>query len=229
MGSSISKSTETSNNAKKTSRIGLLEMPVEIMLDIFLGTLSDSSRDLYALATSSRHLYTIFKENRFTLLHRAFMEILRVCYCYIARDGPLASYFIRIGILRSIRPWPTDPIVIRLALADAADSDMSAKFVGSPSTYGGILAWIRCEAADPTWHRPDGDRRIHPFDSINPANVFHFRDQGRNGRSEFLCAGLRKEIEVYATSRPTDFEEGEGTGRNHERPSMLQDRDMLLL
>lgn len=200
-------------------------MPVEVILEIFESAASsDSSRDLYALATSSKHLYRVFKEHEFAIFRRSIMHLLRLDTHPDDIAEPVMDYFIKLGMLRSIKPWPTDIVAIQRALRQIAESDRPTKSTFQPSECGGILAWIRESATHhPHWRvhdnelpitnnhlqrsryarnhgltqpRPGDDQIKHPFDRIYPLGIQR-SEPDEDGRLVYWCYQFYRAMEDY--------------------------------
>jgi hypothetical protein len=145
--------------ATNTGATGFLDLPPEIVLQIFHQTASgdssqnvpenvlqffhqttydDHSQDVMYLAISSKRTYQIFKENELAILRRAVIQLVGR---WGNSDGALANYIIKMGILRLAKPWPSRPDDLERALATAADSATPIDL--PPGMNVSLIDWVK--------------------------------------------------------------------------------------
>lgn len=123
----------------------LLNLPAEVVIEIFhqVAFCSNNSADLLSLATSSKRLYAIFRENELAIIRHATTHFLAVTKWPQKPDPLLADFVVKIGILRHIKPWPVDLAEIKTVLAQAQDTRVVPSV--DRALHGKIMAWVRAE------------------------------------------------------------------------------------
>lgn len=156
---------EVPKRRKPTQLLKLDGLPRELILMIFrelfdcCDSAADPLRAVHPLATTSKYFYSCYKENEFAIFRRGINNSLEESLSNSAIDMTPAfcDLVIRVGLLRSAKPWPTCPEKIQNALdfVDIARSDAYTRtrkgFTSAehnqfkPLIYRDILAWVRVQ------------------------------------------------------------------------------------
>jgi hypothetical protein len=115
--------------------VTLDELPPEIILKIFykVSHRARSSCNVYSLATTSRYMYSVFKGNELVILRNIIFENV-----YSPDIKIFADMVIRMGYLRTLKPWPVDPADLYRLLSEPIDLTQIPR-----QKYGAILKFAR--------------------------------------------------------------------------------------
>lgn len=207
----------------------LSDLPVEIIVDILvtLSLTSFSSRDMLVLASTSKKLYSCFKDNE----RHIFLSIAKGM---IPEGEGMVSMVINLGALHVIPAdqRPKDTATIKQMMEWAYRSRNHDALI--PPMFPKILAWLRLNGALEHFHRSFSERQFpfytppsipwliqHPFDVLWPT---HIGKLPLNLRDAAFYTHLQCEMEkFFQHRRESDFSQEEIT----QGDPALQDRTLL--
>ena len=125
----------------RTTPAGFMDMPPEILLDIFHETASSGCpQDVIDLALSSRKAYQVYSSNKVAILRRQVSELINVSS---RTDGLLVDYIIKVALLTLATKGASDnPGHMKRALATATDTTIP---VSAPplEAYTWLIYWVK--------------------------------------------------------------------------------------
>lgn len=140
---------------------GILDLPPELIVEIFFEAgaagqgLGPDSHNVYAMATTCKYLYAVFKEHESKIFSQVAQQILTY-YVHLDCDHDFAIKLV--ARLVVARPPPSFPIHLfsgwlhdflsEDALEQIKQADVSDMV--EPWMYGGILYWMRRWLGVPT-------------------------------------------------------------------------------
>lgn len=138
------------------------DLPTELILEIFQSviTTTNSSRELYSLATSNPRLYAIFKNHEYALFSYSLKRL-------VPTSPRMFEMIMAMGRMHCVpaasRPKTMKNIRGNLVLIIGGNPG-KVKTLIRPSMYGPILAWARSAGKGQESNR--STYRNHPYDCI---------------------------------------------------------------